>query len=796
MKKIIKLFLVMIMFTAMPVLAEEQPTITKEPETIVTEGTIKEPIIIKSVKAETEDKKVQLRETEGLDIVFNELNQTATYTVKLENTSNEVLYVNDLEVENLSEEFISFSLSPKSVNAKIEPGQSKEIEVIVKTLDISQAGRNVNDDVTLKFILSREVVKNPETSSNWIVYLILITTLLITFSTMFSKVNKKKRLSLIMIGLLCGTIVVSADNAITVSLTGKVTYTSQNTMQTSGVGVSVSISGYQAYYTNSKDVWKYASQIKNVIISDQKTKPEEYEFRYDLSSNDSKRIYGYLVENNDKQVPYDLYIVANGIMYAPENATGLFAFPNVETINGLEFIEFENTKTMTAMFIGDKKLKSVNVKSINTSNATTTSYMFYGCDNLNVSEKDFNLSKVTNKNYMFNTNLSDIVKVNAKSDKDIDFSVKPTSGKFMMEDTKNDKYPIYYYRGSTSYNNVLFANKCWKIVRTTETGGTKLIYNGNPTSGRYCYASGTNSEIGTEQFNRYYYSPANVGYMYGKVYESIKLDASEQQGTFVYANDVEWDGAKYTLKNTKDSSNWAEDRIELDKGYHYTCLNNQKECENVYYVNYFGDETAMYYLTFTNGTKIENVIEESFKNTRNSTIKTLIDNWYKSYMTSYTSKLEDTVWCNDRTITKGAILGKDSSSLDGTYFAGNDRMEVSFKPTVKCSSKNDSFTVDSKNGNGALTYPVGLLTADEFTLAGNGRLGYINYTYLDNGTDQWTLTPSKMQKRNVINYNRRSSRVSGNGVQTEKGVRPVISIKQGNYVIKGSGTTSDPYVIE
>ena len=270
MKKIIKLFLVTILFMTMPVFAEEQPTITKEPETIVTEETVKEPIIIKSVKAETEDKKVQLRETEGLDIVFNELNQTATYTVKLENTSNEVLYVNDLEVENLSEEFISFSLSPKSVNAKIEPGKSKEIEVIVKTLDISQSGRNVNDDVTLKFILSREVVKNPETSSNWIVYLILITTLLITFSTMFSKVNKKKKLSLIMIGLLCGTLAVSANDAITVTLIGKVTYTSQNTMQESGI----TLSGYQTNYVNSKDVWKYSDQVKNIIISDNKTKPE------------------------------------------------------------------------------------------------------------------------------------------------------------------------------------------------------------------------------------------------------------------------------------------------------------------------------------------------------------------------------------------------------------------------------------------------------------------------------------------------------------------------------------------
>ena len=30
----------------------------------------------------------------------------------------------------------------------------------------------------------------------------------------------------------------------------------------------------------------------------------------------------------------------------------------------------------------------------------------------------------------------------------------------------------------------------------------------------------------------------------------------------------------------------------------------------------------------------------------------MIDNWYKTNMTSYTDKLEDTVFCNDRNYTK------------------------------------------------------------------------------------------------------------------------------------------------
>ena len=40
--------------------------------------------------------------------------------------------------------------------------------------------------------------------------------------------------------------------------------------------------------------------------------------------------------------------------------------------------------------------------------------------------------------------------------------------------------PVYYYKGNVQNNNVLFGGFCWKIVRTTETGGVKIVYNGKP----------------------------------------------------------------------------------------------------------------------------------------------------------------------------------------------------------------------------------------------------------------------------------------------------------------------------
>ena len=56
-----------------------------------------------------------------------------------------------------------------------------------------------------------------------------------------------------------------------------------------------------------------------------------------------------------------------------------------------------------------------------------------------------------------------------------------TNGKglYVLGGTENNQYPIMYYRGNVNNNNILFANKCWKAVRTTSTGGTRMIYNGD-----------------------------------------------------------------------------------------------------------------------------------------------------------------------------------------------------------------------------------------------------------------------------------------------------------------------------
>lgn len=114
-------------------------------------------------------------------------------------------------------------------------------------------------------------------------------------------------------------------------------------------------------------------------------------------------------------------------------------------------------------------------------------------------------------------------------DTNVDFSqgVSSSNGQGLMlsNTTQNDGYPVLYYRGDVINNNVIYADKCWLIVRSTETGGIKLIYNGEVNEDGQCtnfsgvggeeaHSNYVNASIGQSVFNTRADSPVYVEYMY------------------------------------------------------------------------------------------------------------------------------------------------------------------------------------------------------------------------------------------------------------------------------------------
>lgn len=368
-------------------------------------------------------------------------------------------------------------------------------------------------------------------------------------------------------------------------------------------------------------------------------------------------------------------------------------------------------------------------------------------------------------------------------------------GIYEIASTKNDTYPIYYYRGAVDNNNVKFGGFCWQAIRTTDTGGVKMIYNGEPDESGNCTATGVSAIIGTSKFNSDTNSPADVGYMYGTRYTYSSKYSSNLSTAYKYGKDVTYSGGTYTLTNTMTSTGtWSNDYNTLNNN-HYTCFSTGTTCSSVYYIYYTASYEA-YYITLTNGKKIEDVLDESFTNTTNSTVKTHIDSWYNTNLLSYTNYIEDTIYCNDRSI--GELNGFDPNGGDTTkplYFSPETRAGTNYTPSLECSRTQDRFTVSSSIGNGALTYPVGLLTVDEAMYAG-GKAGDTNRKYyLNIEKSYWGISPD------YFNYNAFHYGVSNIGnfsatISDNVGIRPVISLKPTDIVQSGDGTSTNPYVIQ
>ena len=102
--------------------------------------------------------------------------------------------------------------------------------------------------------------------------------------------------------------------------------------------------------------------------------------------------------------------------------------------------------------------------------------------------------------------------------------------------------------------------------------------------------------------------------------------------------------------------------------YHYSCnqVDAEATCASIRYV-YWLNGSEKYYITIGDGKGIEEAIQDMQTNTTSSNAKTQIDTWYGSNMTGVTNKLEDTIWCNDRSIGRyngwsstGTINGSSS----------------------------------------------------------------------------------------------------------------------------------------
>lgn len=150
---------------------------------------------------------------------------------------------------------------------------------------------------------------------------------------------------------------------------------------------------------------------------------------------------------------------------------------------------------------------------------------------------------------------------------------------------------IYHYYATTdaegteiqNKNNVIFANTCWQMIRTTDTGGVKLLYNGVPDSNGAC-GSDRGTHIG--------YSSVGTTTLGSKNATTAASYYNFYYGT-AYTYDTETQ--KFSLAGTKTQSVWSDDTYQ-DLIGKYTCKNTDAAgtCTILYYVTGYNSATSAY----------------------------------------------------------------------------------------------------------------------------------------------------------------------------------------------------------
>lgn len=375
--------------------------------------------------------------------------------------------------------------------------------------------------------------------------------------------------------------------------------------------------------------------------------------------------------------------------------------------------------------------------------------------------------------------------------------------------TTDDFGSTYFFRGDVTNNNVYFGGFYWKVVRINGDGTIRLIYNGTiPNAIR----NATSINNTSYQYNTRYQDPAYVGYMYGNNFSSSEVISEETfyvnftvLTKYYFADSYEYDTLNkvYKLKMKDTSKEMAYGTMNEMKNkfseFPYTCISTSStsSCQVLLKINRVNPNNEKQ--VYVNYISYPSVSYEAIKeNTNDSNVKKQLDNWYKTNIVdkNLSSYIADNYFCNDRSLYSG-----DGHNLVPTtaFFPYKRLYSDSNKSATLTCEKTDKFSVSTNIGNGKLTYPIALITADEVSLAG-GRYNYKNEDYYLRTKDGWfTMTPSYFDRYNAYAFVWRvypagEMHLWGH-VGNTFGVRAVINLNSNVSIKSGDGTMENPFQI-
>ncbi len=263
---------------------------------------------------------------------------------------------------------------------------------------------------------------------------------------------------------------------------------------------------------------------------------------------------------------------------------------------------------------------------------------------------------------------------------------------------------------------------------------------------------------------------------------------------YKYAKSYTWDGNKYVLDDNTSVNFWNivdNANQESINNAHYTCWNDTGECTSVSYI-YDLSNVWVFYVDLTDGKSIADAVNEMLYNDDvnaiNSTIKTGVDSWYKKYLLNYSEKLEDTIFCNDRSQNNADTNAWNPNG--GSIFAFMSFKEYSITNDLSCTNITDQFSIS--NNKAKLTYKIGLMSSPEMNILNNDNARKTGKRY-------WLASPAFFSDNIAVGRKVYTGGHMGidsySHMDKADGIRPAISLVPGTKYSSGTGTMEDPYVV-
>ena len=330
----------------------------------------------------------------------------------------------------------------------------------------------------------------------------------------------------------------------------------------------------------------------------------------------------------------------------------------------------------------EKKYNLVNPTYESISTASTGKYTFFKYD---LQYTDSTVSYIVGKG----TNNA-VYYIPIKDGNDLSYyNYKITYGNSYI-DNNDGTYTIKNTNGS---NPVSFNLVDWDNYSTSPS------YNSFSNNFKYVCINATNNTC-TDLLYKNNYSRTSFSYL--RVSNYFKF-----ANGFKYVCDNN-DNCKYVLNNNyMYSYNLNFDATALSN-YHYTCWNKSGECETLSYV-YHVNGYSPYYINLSNGEGVDDAItnmlyrddNDYHVNKNDSTAKTAVEAWYKKYIyDKYDKYIEDTIYCNDRSINNNGPFNPNGGTIKGNslYFRGKTS-------DLSCLNETDMFS--TYNNKAKTSYKIG-----------------------------------------------------------------------------------------